>query len=461
MKQITFFIACLMAYCALAQDSIKTGVINMPPQYGSCDVREFLQRVPQPPKTQKLKSSKKQASEKEYILWIDRLTNLPEYLRDFYDRVGEDIAKVLNGEVSPLSMPELQQIDTDTYAYKVQTFIGPAVTFSYNNESEIGQKAYNAVGNAPDLLWDQFLSFIPYVCLSINMDKPEAFWLNTDYRYGHYCKYPIEFYPNTKTGIVHYELTVYLYLKYTDSESNYDIRREEFQTQTNITQGVNRFNTAIQKIFAGYPNEGSRYDKLLYLNDWLTSHNCYNSVSVESNRPDIAWSPLSALEGTVGENGPVCEGYSRAFKVLCDKKNIPCTLASGWACNDQNSSGEAHMWNHVKMGNGEWYAVDVTWNDPVMSWNAAVSGGENHDWFLIGSSTEIYPGFTYSESHIEDPFGGFTPNGSYSWNAVPGPTQSMTRYEVGNEDPDPDPDPDPDTITLEDITDLIDKYLAQ
>ena len=48
-------------------------------------------------------------------------------------------------------------------------------------------------------------------------------------------------------------------------------------------------------------------------------------------------------------NEVVCEGYAKAFKILCDRFNIPCTLVSGLAYTGSGSAGEAHMWNLVKM----------------------------------------------------------------------------------------------------------------
>lgn len=462
MKQFTFLIACLLASSAMAQESIQTRTIEMPSQHGSCDVKELIYRDPSDLPTRSRRSARKVIGDKEYVLWIDRITNLPEYLREFYDQLSEDIQKVLNGEPSPLSLPELNQIKEGLCAYKVRTFTGSA-PFTYTSSYDLQQNAVDAVNPIATQYWDQFLSFIPYICLSINMDKPEAFWLNTTYSYFYQFGISYSYDNATKTGNSNYEISFYFSLIDVDAKPQYDIRRKEFQSQSNVQQGVNRYNAAIENIFKGYPGDGSRYDKLLYLNDWLTSHNCYNSITNESSRPDIAWSPLSALEGTVGENGPVCEGYSRAFKVLCDKKNIPCTLVSGWARENESDKGEAHMWNQVKMADGGWYAVDVTWNDPVMPWTAAVSGGENHEWFLVGSETEIHPDFTFSESHLEDKLGGFSPQGSYSWSTVSGPALQEGSYEAGSdipEDPE-DPDPHQDLITLEDITSLIDKYLAQ
>ena len=63
------------------------------------------------------------------------------------------------------------------------------------------------------------------------------------------------------------------------------------------------------------------------------------------------------------------------------------------------------MWSEVQMDDGKWYAVDVTWNDPIVSGiSEKVSGFENHDWFLLGSQDLVADNWTFEASH---PFGGF------------------------------------------------------
>ena len=58
--------------------------------------------------------------------------------------------------------------------------------------------------------------------------------------------------------------------------------------------------------------------------------------------------------------GAVCEGYAKAFKVLCDQLGVPAVCVSGLS--DRNRTGSGHMWNLAQIG-GVWYLVDVTWDD--------------------------------------------------------------------------------------------------
>ena len=65
------------------------------------------------------------------------------------------------------------------------------------------------------------------------------------------------------------------------------------------------------------------------------------------------------LDGNQGE--ALCEGYSRAFKAVMDKLGVPCVLVNGVYRHGENQE-ELHMWCYIEL-DGEWYAVDQTFDD--------------------------------------------------------------------------------------------------
>ena len=77
-------------------------------------------------------------------------------------------------------------------------------------------------------------------------------------------------------------------------------------------------------------------------------------------------------EGIFVNRTAVCDGYSSAFKLCMDILGIPCEIITG------EGDGVAHAWN-VVMLDGEWYMVDVTWDDPVPDNPGVV----NYDYFNI------------------------------------------------------------------------------
>lgn len=122
------------------------------------------------------------------------------------------------------------------------------------------------------------------------------------------------------------------------------------------------------------------YSRVKAVHDLLAQSNIYG------NPDDLtAHSAYSALvPGDAYE--PVCDGYSKAFKIVCGLMDIPCVTPSS----------KAHMWNNVKMDDGEWYNLDLTWDD---SDNEALS----HDYFLVGSQTAFDgTAFSLQRDHIEE-----------------------------------------------------------
>ena len=77
-------------------------------------------------------------------------------------------------------------------------------------------------------------------------------------------------------------------------------------------------------------------------------------------------------EGIFVNRTAVCDGYSSAFKLCMDILGIPCEIITG------EGDGAAHAWNAVML-DGEWYMVDVTWDDPVPDNPGVV----NYDYFNI------------------------------------------------------------------------------
>lgn len=133
---------------------------------------------------------------------------------------------------------------------------------------------------------------------------------------------------------------------------------EPKEIYTGSSAYVDEFDLAVESVVETIKNHvGSatyRYDLLKFIHDYI----CDNAYYKSSNTIDTH----SAEPFFIGDGGIVCEGYSKVFKILCDKFNIPCACISGTSLNTSGSS-EGHMWNYVQMEDSLWYLVDVTWDD--------------------------------------------------------------------------------------------------
>ena len=89
-------------------------------------------------------------------------------------------------------------------------------------------------------------------------------------------------------------------------------------------------------------------EKAKYAHDWLTYHVTYDLNAAYHQ------TGYSALVN----HATVCAGYSHGFQYLMQQVGIPCAYVLG------NAMGQNHAWNVVKL-DGEHYAMDVTWDDPL------------------------------------------------------------------------------------------------
>lgn len=143
--------------------------------------------------------------------------------------------------------------------------------------------------------------------------------------------------------------------------------------------------------------QGGPYQQLLYVHDWLTTHNVYNEAAAAAGSGNywdyMPWTPVSALTDA---SQPVCEGYARAFKLICDYLGYPCLYVVGYG------GGDRHAWNMVQVA-GKWYGVDCTFDDPAVAGvTSVVSGHENHKYFMVGEETLLDGYHVFSDNHIPD-----------------------------------------------------------
>lgn len=147
--------------------------------------------------------------------------------------------------------------------------------------------------------------------------------------------------------------------------------------------------SAAKSIASAASRQGDTYSKVKYVHDLLATYSTYQHYSPSSYSERLSHNAYSALIPNDSYN-PVCEGYAKAFKMVLDEMRIPCVLVSS----------KTHMWNAVKMDDGLWYIVDLTWDDG--------SDTPNWDYFLIGMNTVVH-GETFSrqEAHVDQsPFVG-------------------------------------------------------
>ena len=122
----------------------------------------------------------------------------------------------------------------------------------------------------------------------------------------------------------------------------------------------------------------SDYDKELAIHDWMIDWGSYDSDTLNHQQnaqpnPDHD-NPYGFLIGKKG----ICLGYTSTFQLFMDMVGIECITVHGTAY----SKTEEHAWNMVSL-DGEWYCVDVTWDDPTTY--SSVSRLTAHMYFNVTS----------------------------------------------------------------------------
>ena len=300
--------------------------------------------------------------------WISRLRALHDstYGEDLYRWLGAqaELAKDNQGAFVTITegkngITKSNDGNNTMLVHSVQTL---TVT-NLNNLSE--EEKRERIRAAADPVEDM----IANVLNAFRMDHPEINWLNNVTRIG----WSASIQNGTAT------VNVFLILKVDASSASdrYDIRTTTSPALSGLIQRANDVLDA-----SGARDAVSDEEAIRALNTWLTKNNAYSTAS---SFTDAHRDPIVALTGKSGTNGPICESYAKAFKILCDLMDIPCVLIAGDATNASGASG-AHMWNYVRMDNGKWYGVDVTWNDPTVAGreSSATSGFETDRYLLSG-----------------------------------------------------------------------------
>lgn len=129
------------------------------------------------------------------------------------------------------------------------------------------------------------------------------------------------------------------------------LKQMKQETRTLLKQAENKINV-----------EGlSDYEIVCEVNDYLCDTIVYPETEPYAEETHTAYSAFKSGDA-------VCDGYSRAAKMLLNDYGIECDFVVGECIPDGG-----HAWNLVKL-DGEWYHMDVTWNDGGAEWDEDARG---------------------------------------------------------------------------------------
>ena len=207
-------------------------------------------------------------------------------------------------------------------------------------------------------------------------DNPDVFYLS-----------PSKMYLNIETTTFGSSTTYNVFI-HNGSDANYFT--DEFSSDAQAKSAINSIEQVKNSLVSR--RTGNIYEDIKMVHDYLVDNIEYDTSLSKNNIYDV----YGALINKVA----VCEGYARSFKYILDEMGIPCVLVIGTGTNSRGET-ERHAWNYVEI-NSNWYAVDCTWDDPVVVGGGNLPQSSKYKYFLKGANE-------FNQDHIAS--GQFTEGG--------------------------------------------------
>lgn len=313
-----------------------------------------------------------------------RETTMNALERSIYNELKANIISVANGSLSSTQFTITSDISSLSWT---QEELGCAIKENSSISSEAKDALQEKFNEALDL------SFIHYCLLA---DLPyDLFWY--DKTKGYSWNYTIRG-NSSELWITSLTISFAVSEDYRSSLALYTVSSQE------ITQARNAAARA-KEIVAKYAGK-SDLERLQGYKEEICSLVSYNTAASESSLAGNAiygdpWQLVYVFDGDPNTN-VVCEGYSKAFKYLCDlssfDNDIYCYIVNGTVTNGKSS--ERHMWNIVQI-DGANYLVDITNSDSsydiFLTGGAVSNTGKTYTVYIDGKNPLEY---TYNESQL-------------------------------------------------------------
>ncbi|MDE5729343.1 MAG: hypothetical protein K2I20_04120 [Clostridia bacterium] len=175
------------------------------------------------------------------------------------------------------------------------------------------------------------------------------------------------------------------YVAFLDTSRTDTLYNGHINTPEAVNEAITEYEEKLNVVVSGAKAAGDdAKTQIEYVNKYISDNVEYDFCTTpDGYLPDADY--IDTAYGALVNGKAICGGYAKAFKAVLDRLNIPCVCVQGYSCSSSDSQYVAHMWNAVKL-EGQWYAVDPTWNDTT---------GKN-DWLFLGEKA-------ISRDHVEDP----------------------------------------------------------
>ncbi len=169
-------------------------------------------------------------------------------------------------------------------------------------------------------------------------------------------------------------------IKVSEAKEKYDAAMEEALKQIVQTASEDSSND-VEKVKLAKAAHDYVTKHMIYRYEYQVEN--FGSTEKQYSNARTAYDCLIFGEG-------VCESYTRGYKAILDKLDIPCICVIG-AYMVSDVQTEEHIWNYVQIED-KWYGVDVTHDDPIIKINgnqivqSKESTKETRQYCLVGQN---------------------------------------------------------------------------
>lgn len=247
---------------------------------------------------------------------------------------GCDIGDIAITFRDKISLTEIEMVEE---YYIVSPEYNACYNSLNNRQKNIYKVLYSAALQMPDgffRLCESYSGVKNDIAIAYNAvisDHVEIFWMP-------------QVYLVSEIGLFEREMA----LCFNNPEGNKKVSYAVTKEQRNVME--KGLNEKVEEIIQNANKYNTEYEKEKYFNDYICDNTEYDKEA-----------PLGHTTfGALVSGKALCEGYAKAFKLLCNKADIECDLIVGYA------EDTGHMWNSVNI-DGKHSFVDVTWNDEEFS----------------------------------------------------------------------------------------------
>lgn len=318
------------------------------------------------------------------------MASMNQTLRAVYDQLVPEIQKIAAGQGSSSAFSiGIQMTFTKEELGIEGDMLVRGDDGQYHFSEETGaaiEKAVNEVMDM-DMLLDQLLAHHPY----------ELYWFDKSFSEGA-IRFKYSYGTDGQQTVMVGDFVIMMAVSQDYAVT--DAATQQYYLYSPDTAKTGAAKTAAAKaaeVVAANQDKGT-YGKLVAYREYITKAVDYNSEAASTaNYPyGDPWQLIYVFDGDPKTN-VVCEGYSKAFKYLCDltwtgsDPEVACYLPTG------TMDGGAHMWNIVSIG-GVNYLTDITNCDsgtigaPDQLFLCGVRGGVDSGYIadLTGNTTTVY-----------------------------------------------------------------------